>query len=303
LDYLSWLKEKLDKITSNFDNSLTNIEDYVRNYILLYNKFDAFQISQGLPYKSSMDNIFKAMLDYSKQLQESNSRCLWELAKLQNPKISSKLPAIINSFNEIKQIHRIRVPQPNSDYNWGAHLISDGTKIATASDNNLITIWDSVKSKRLRQIRGHTDGVRDLIQLQNGKLASNSSIEIIIWNLFSGKPILIIKNPGNFCCILEAASNILVAGGESGITFWKLGSLEIGATRVLKSIQQGCTSIVCIRYQGIACAAGTQIYVYRYYHPLTWENDNTILQHTNPVYALVFLDKSNTLISGDTGGI
>jgi len=181
--------------------------------------------------------------------------------------------------------------------------MSDGTKIATASDNNLITIWDSVKSKQLRKIRGHTDGVRDLIQLQNGKLASNSSIEIIIWNLFSGKPILIIKNPGNFCCILEAASNILVAGGESGITFWKLGSLEIGATRVLKSIQQGCTSIVCIRYQGIACAAGTQIYVYRYYHPLTWENDNTILQHTNPVYALVFLDKSNTLISGDTGGI
>jgi len=179
----------------------------------------------------------------------------------------------------------------------------------------------------LRKIRGHTDGVRDLIQLQNGKLASNSSTEIIIWNLYSGTSTSVIKNPGKFNCILEAASNILVAGGETGLTFWKLNSLENVAPQLLISIdtsiiqqststpqksqwgysiqqsstriQQSCTSIVRIRNQGIACVVGTQICIY--YNPLTQENGKTILQHSD-VHALVFSDRRNTLISGDTGG-
>jgi len=298
LNCLNLLKDTLDMMISKYCNSQMKIEDYVRTYIPLYNKFAAFQTSSVQEYQSNLDGVFETILNDSKRLQETNSQLSKKLMNLNGWKLNTKKsPVVIRNVNEIKQIHKIRTS--HSAGIWKASIIDEGAKMATVSDDRSVRIWDIVKSKQLRQLSGHTRAVPEVLQLQNGKLASRTWNEIIIWSLFSGQPCTRIEkmNQDNYYCIFETPANILVAGGETRITFWKLDS-QAEYAQMLKSIQQqSCYSIVLINNQGLACSSGSQICIYR--DPL---NDDTnkveLVGHSEGVRSLLYSSKGNLLISG-----
>jgi WD40 repeat protein len=63
--------------------------------------------------------------------------------------------------------------------------LNDG-RLASASDDMTVRVWDSLKGVALRVLEGHTGWVKSVIALGDGKLASASDDRTVrIWDLGS----------------------------------------------------------------------------------------------------------------------
>jgi TolB-like protein len=65
----------------------------------------------------------------------------------------------------------------------------DGKQIATAGNDDKVTIWDSQKGEKLRVLKGHSDDVRALVYSSGGKwlISGGDDKKIIVWDPFGGR--------------------------------------------------------------------------------------------------------------------
>jgi len=212
-------------------------------------------------------------------------------------KILLNTPLTINNANEVRKLRNIKTSC--RDMIVKAGIVDNDTKIVTVSNDTTVKIWDSIKYRELRNLRGHTDRVTDVLQLRNGKLATCSWNEIIIWRLHSGTPEGVIEDESEtYYCFLELPSRGLVVGCDTKIVFWNLNLPLVNNKTPLKEIRQSCCrNIITMQNQELACTSGHDIIIYR--NPLTNEFDKNVLSgHSMNVRTLAYSNLSNILVSG-----
>lgn len=105
----------------------------------------------------------------------------------------------------------------------------DGKKLISASHDGTIRVWDWKRRKSERVMTGHPQSVRMLSLLDSTKLASASwDGTVRIWNWRTGKLLEVLPAGVGKLHAIVASSNRrwIVAGGERGLTVWKMGKAK-----------------------------------------------------------------------------
>ncbi|HKO57561.1 MAG TPA: WD40 repeat domain-containing protein, partial [Thermoanaerobaculia bacterium] len=89
-----------------------------------------------------------------------------------HPQLSAFLPG-----------HKDKVP--------GITFSPDGTRLASASLDGTVIVWDVGGHKPLITLKGHTDGVLEVAFSPDGKRLASAGLDrrVILWDLASGKPV------------------------------------------------------------------------------------------------------------------
>jgi WD40 repeat protein/basic membrane lipoprotein Med (substrate-binding protein (PBP1-ABC) superfamily)/DNA-binding SARP family transcriptional activator len=108
----------------------------------------------------------------------------------------------------------------------------DGTRLATASDDTTVRIWDIASGRTDLVLEDHTDWVNDVAFSPNGtRLATGSEDWLaIVWDAQTGEELVAITdhaNPVEAVAFSADGAKLVAAGGEGNIAHvWNLASLE-----------------------------------------------------------------------------
>lgn len=76
----------------------------------------------------------------------------------------------------------------HSDFIRGVSWSSDGSKVATASKDSSVRIWDSTEGSTIQVLKGHTEPINDVRFSYDGSLIVTASDDnsVIIWDVATG---------------------------------------------------------------------------------------------------------------------
>ena len=71
----------------------------------------------------------------------------------------------------------------------------DGQRLASASDDQTVKIWDSATGKELFSLKGHAGGVRSVAFSPDGQRLASASLDqtVKIWDSATGKELFALK--------------------------------------------------------------------------------------------------------------
>jgi len=83
---------------------------------------------------------------------------------------------------------------------WSVAYSPDGTRIATASQDNTAKVWDATSGQLLLTLTGHTDHVNGVVFSPGGKLIATTSDDDTakIWDAMTGKELFTLTGDTNF---------------------------------------------------------------------------------------------------------
>eukprot|EP01104_Vermistella_antarctica_P021282 TRINITY_DN951_c0_g1_i1.p1 TRINITY_DN951_c0_g1~~TRINITY_DN951_c0_g1_i1.p1 ORF type:complete len:591 (-),score=75.97 TRINITY_DN951_c0_g1_i1:213-1772(-) len=111
----------------------------------------------------------------------------------------------------------------------------DNLRIASASDDGTVVVWNTLTGKKHLVLRGHTKPITCLLLLTSAVMATGSSDKTIrLWNLNTGACIkLLTEHSGAVTCLVAVSemSLFLSGGNDRNICLWQtngklLGSIE-----------------------------------------------------------------------------
>ena len=72
----------------------------------------------------------------------------------------------------------------------------DGRRLATASNDRTVRVWDLESGERLAELRGHTERVWDVAWSADGQLLATASNDFTarLWNAESGAPLAVLRS-------------------------------------------------------------------------------------------------------------
>jgi WD40 repeat protein/transcriptional regulator with XRE-family HTH domain len=106
------------------------------------------------------------------------------------------LPEAEEALHRAVQSSRIELTFRDGDEFWDAVFSPDGTRIATASANGSVTVWDAEAGKELLHMQGSTEGgVGNLEFSPNGKLLATAGDDNMarVWDAKTGQVLLTLK--------------------------------------------------------------------------------------------------------------
>ena len=71
----------------------------------------------------------------------------------------------------------------------------DGRRIASASSNMTVKVWDAATGRKLLTMTGHSGLVNDLAFSPDGQRIASASLELIVWDATSGQQVLTVGPP------------------------------------------------------------------------------------------------------------
>ena len=107
----------------------------------------------------------------------------------------------------------------HSDWVHAVAIAPDGKTAISASEDNIIKIWDTETGTELRTLIGHTSSVNAVAIAPDGKTAISGSDDqtLKIWDLLSGKEVASFSGEHGFeCCAIAPDGVTVVAGDRSG---------------------------------------------------------------------------------------
>jgi WD40 repeat protein len=146
------------------------------------------------------------------------------------------------SFREVKLW---RASASNARIELGSkpasHIIAspDGSLLASAGDDGVIHLWDSVTGKAAGELTGNESPILCLCFSADGaKVAGVSKDKSIhVWDVASKKAFSHVESPDEIRCVAFAGKQIAVGGSDGAIHLWKLPDAadgEMTAGKVLK---------------------------------------------------------------------
>ncbi len=172
----------------------------------------------------------------------------------------------------------------------------DGTKIASASDDGTILIWDVKTGDRIRTLRGHTDGVESVAYSPDGtRLVSGGDDNTVrIWNADTGAFLhMLSANDVNSVAYSRNGSRI-VSGSDNGtIRIWNAATGD--RIRTL----QGTSDVESVAYSpdGTRLVSGSGNAV-RIWNTDTYTLLRTLQGHTDDVYSVTYSPDGKKIASG-----
>jgi len=202
----------------------------------------------------------------------------------------------IHDLKEIKSFKR------NTKASFIIHeiLLLEDDKYATCSDQT-IRIWSFNPAISEKTLIGHTDSVRDIIKLVNGKLASASEDgKIKIWNLQDGNCEMTLEGHTSANLVVELLNDKLISGGTDGLRIWNLKQTNgSDFERALTNITY-VSSIAILNKKQMAVAYGKEgengdIKIYEIFGSDT--PTTTLRGHSDAVTGMIVVYGGQTLIS------
>lgn len=186
------------------------------------------------------------------QAGEAYRQARWQLP-YQSAHVPDHVSRILGSMR-LRHTHEI----------LGVAFSPDGTKLATASADHAVKIWDLGNGHELLSYNGHTDKVRCLAFSPDGKSIASGGAEkeIKIWDPATGKDLVNIKGEGVYATSLVFARDgkYLIAGhaGTPGQTPGLLAIYETANGNLKRAITDFRATVmsVALNVDGSILAAG-----------------------------------------------
>ena len=157
-------------------------------------------------------------------------------------------------------------------------------RIATASDDCTVRLWDWRTGVALFVLEGHTRPVTCITKLSPKRIASGSSDhKIFLWNIQTGKMIRELNfHSSSVQCIIKLGDNRLCSGGHDRYLFvWDQDGNEVG--RIERQENENLHCILSITNRIITGSSSSLLLVY---NPETWSFVTILAYHRESVTCL-----------------
>ena len=180
----------------------------------------------------------------------------------------------------------------------GMAIGPDGTLLATGSRDQTVQVWDPATGTRLRNLRGHSEGVATVAFSPDGTLLVSGSYDrtVRVWNPATGECLRTLE--GHTGSVMGVAFSpdgaLLASGGDRTVRVWNPATGK--CLRILEG-HTGSVMGVAFGPDGALLASGGGDKAVRVWNPATGERLRTLQGHTGSVMALAF-GPDQTLASG-----
>ena len=120
------------------------------------------------------------------QASEALRQARWQLP-YQSPQVPDQVARVLGNLR-LRHAHEV----------FGVAYSPDGARLATASRDRTVKIWDLANGHEMLTYTGHGDQVRFVAFNPNGKSIASAGADkdILVWDPVTGKTLLTIKGPG-----------------------------------------------------------------------------------------------------------
>ncbi|MDH3671449.1 MAG: TIR domain-containing protein, partial [Gammaproteobacteria bacterium] len=173
---------------------------------------------------------------------------------------------------------------------WSVAFSPDGTRLATASDDKTVRVWDALSGQALHVLQGHTDSVRSVAFSPDGtRIVTGSSDNTArVWDALSGQALHVLQ--GHTDVLRSAAfspdgARIATASGDKTVRVWDVASGQ--ALQVLQGHTDWVRS-VAFSPDGTRLATASADKTVRVWDALSGQALQVLQGHTHWVRSLAF---------------
>ncbi len=178
----------------------------------------------------------------------------------------------------------------------------DGSRVASASYDGTVRIWDLATGVDTLVLRGHGAGVRDVAYFPDGKRLISASMDgtLKLWDAGNGRVLRTLKgHDGQVAAVAVSADGALIASGSADRTI-KLWDASTGEVRRTLNGHKDVVLSVAFSPDGLRVASSSSDTTARVWDVKTGKEALTLTGHTARVYSVAFRPDGKRLATGAT---
>lgn len=173
----------------------------------------------------------------------------------------------------------------------------DGTKLASASSDNTIRIWDVPKAKSVRTLEGHIISVGSVAWSPDGRLLASGVIDnsIRVWDVDQGEIVYALEGHSDLVFSLAWSPDggrLASSSGDKKVRIW-----DVSEAKTIREIEGHTDAVTAVVWSsdGELIASGSSDRTVRIWNATTGESIQTLEGHFEPVFGLAWSPDGRTL--------